>query len=54
MNTDGRCNTSSWYNVVAVAGGGLNTMALKSDGTVLVIGNNEEGQCNVSGWNLLK
>jgi alpha-tubulin suppressor-like RCC1 family protein len=27
-----------------------NTVGLKADGTVIAIGNNEYGQCNVSGW----
>jgi alpha-tubulin suppressor-like RCC1 family protein/DNA-directed RNA polymerase subunit RPC12/RpoP len=28
-----------------------NTVGLKADGTVIAIGNNEYGQCNVLGWN---
>jgi preprotein translocase subunit YajC len=33
-----------------VSGGDLHTVGLKSDGTVLAVGDNEHGQCNVSGW----
>lgn len=29
-------------------------MALKADGTVVAVGNNDDGQCNVGDWNLLK
>lgn len=28
----------------------LTTVGLKSDGTVLAVGNNEYGQCNTSDW----
>ena len=29
-------------------------VALKSDGTVVAVGDNEDGQCNVSGWTDIK
>lgn len=34
----------------AIACGSQHTVALKNDGTVVATGNNEYGQCNVSGW----
>jgi alpha-tubulin suppressor-like RCC1 family protein len=33
-----------------VAAGGYHTVGLKSDGTVLAVGDNEYGQCDVGGW----
>ena len=33
-----------------VAGGGSHTVGLKSDGTVVAVGNNAAGQCDVSSW----
>lgn len=29
-------------------------MGLKADGTVVAVGSNYNGQCNVGDWNLLK
>jgi len=33
-----------------IAGGGRHTVGILPDGTVVATGNNDEGQCNVSGW----
>lgn len=33
-----------------IAAGRRHTVALKSDGTVIAVGDNSCGQCNVSGW----
>ena len=33
-----------------IAGGGQQTVGLKSDGTVVSVGQNNYGQCNVGGW----
>jgi hypothetical protein len=33
-----------------VAAGGQHTVGLKSDGTVVAVGYNTSGQCNVNGW----
>lgn len=33
-----------------ISAGCRHTVGLKSDGTVVAIGNNEYGQCDVSGW----
>ena len=38
-----------------VSGGCSHTVGLKSDGTVVAVGdNNEYGQCNVSDWTNIK
>ena len=34
----------------AIAAGPRHTLGLKSDGTVMAVGDNKYGQCNVSGW----
>jgi hypothetical protein len=36
--------------VSRVAGGGFHTVGLKSDGTVVAVGRNDDGQCDVGGW----
>ena len=36
-----------------VAGGCAYTVGLKSDGTVVAVGYNEDGQCSLFDWNLL-
>lgn len=33
-----------------IAAGRGHTVALKSDGTVMAVGNNKHGQCDVSSW----
>ena len=33
-----------------IAAGCAHTFGLKSDGTVIAVGDNEYGQCNVSDW----
>ncbi len=34
--------------------GSYHTVGLKSDGTVVAVGNNESSQCDVSDWNLFE
>ncbi|WP_349166519.1 RCC1 domain-containing protein [Hominifimenecus microfluidus] len=41
---------NQWKNIKALAGDSVHTVALKSDGTVSAIGNNEDGQCDVFSW----
>ena len=36
---------------VSVSAGGLFTVCLRADGTVVAVGDNRYGQCDVSGWN---
>jgi alpha-tubulin suppressor-like RCC1 family protein len=33
-----------------IAAGRRHTIGLKSDGTVVAVGDNEYGQCDISGW----
>ena len=40
----------SWTDIVAVSANGNYTVGLKSDGTVVAIGGNSRGQCNVDKW----
>ena len=41
-----------WSNIAItqVAAGGYHTVGLKGDGTVVALGDNSEGQCDVGGW----
>ena len=48
-NGDGRCDVSSWSDIVAVAAGS-HTVGLKRDGTVVAVGSYNDGQCDVSSW----
>ncbi len=38
------------FALFMVAAGGAHTVGLKSDGTVVAVGWNDYGQCNVGGW----
>jgi len=65
-NTYGQCDVGNWTDIVQVAsaggissvfaGSGLpdsgSTFGLKSDGTVLAVGNDDYGQCDIGGWDL--
>jgi len=46
----GQCDVSDWSNIVAVSAGDWHTVGLRSDGTVVAVGNNGAGECDVSGW----
>ncbi len=41
---------ADWKNVVAISVGGYHTVGLTSNGTVVAVGDNSYGQCDVSGW----
>jgi alpha-tubulin suppressor-like RCC1 family protein len=43
------CDVGDWTNIIEVAGGDLHTVGLKSDGTVVAVGDNRDGQCDVGG-----
>jgi hypothetical protein len=49
-NDDGRCDVSSWTDIVQVSAYGYHTLGLKSNGTVVGVGSNDNGQLNVSSW----
>jgi alpha-tubulin suppressor-like RCC1 family protein len=44
------CDVGDWTNIIEVAGGDLHTLGLKSDGIVVAVGDNRDGQCDVGGW----
>jgi len=48
----GQCDVGGWADIVQVAAGGFHTVGLKADGTVVAVGWNDDGQCDVSGWDL--
>jgi alpha-tubulin suppressor-like RCC1 family protein len=35
-----------------IAAGSFHTVGLKSDGAVIAVGRNDDGQCSVGGWTL--
>ncbi len=39
-----------WWPKNIIAAGYRHTIGLKSDGTVVAVGDNKYGQCDVSGW----
>jgi len=45
-----RTNFRNQLDVLTVSAGRYHTVGLKADGTVVAAGDNEDGQCNVTGW----
>ena len=41
---------ADWTDIVAVSAGNDHTVGLKSDGTVVAVGDNDDGQCEVADW----
>ena len=39
---------------MAISAGMYHTVGLKADGTVVAVGDNGKGQCDVSGWTDIK
>ncbi len=39
-----------WSDIIAISEGEWNTVGLKSDGTVIAVGNNGNGRCDVCDW----
>ena len=52
VDSQNACDPVEWRNLVAVACGSRHTVGLRADGTLLAVGQNDNGQCNVSGWKL--
>lgn len=48
------CEVADRREIVAVAAGSTHTLGLRADGTVTATGNDENGQCDVSGWGRLR
>jgi alpha-tubulin suppressor-like RCC1 family protein len=46
-NQYGQLNVGDWTDIKQVAAGMYHTVGLKSDGTVVALGSNDEGQCDV-------
>ena len=46
----GAANVYSWKDIVQTAAGAEHTVGLKSDGTVVAAGANENGQCEIGDW----
>ena len=44
-------DVSAWTDVAAIECGNNHVVGLKSDGMVVATGSNNDGQCNVMGWN---
>ena len=40
----------NWTDIIAISTGSTHTVGLKSDGTAVAVGNNYNGECNVSDW----
>ena len=53
-NLHDKCNVSDWSNIAAISAGEYHTVGLKSNGTVVAVGRNDVGQCDVSGWRNIK
>ena len=49
-NQRGQDNVSAWRNIVAVSCTDSHTVGLRSNGTVIAIGDNAKGQCNTESW----
>ena len=49
-NGYGQCRVSGWTDIVAVSAGGVHTVGLKRDGSVVAVGRNLNGRCDVSDW----
>ena len=51
---DAKVRSKALWNQIAVretiGAGGKSTVGLKADGTVVAVGYNDDGQCNVTGW----
>ena len=46
-----KCEMNNWSDIIAVATCRSRTVGLKSDGTVVAVGDNDCGECDVTNWN---
>ena len=49
-DNNGQCDVDSWTDIVAISAGQYHTVGLKTDGTVVAVGENSYGQCDVDSW----
>lgn len=49
-NYYGQCDVDDWTDIVAIAAGDWHTVGLRSDGTVVAVGDYSHGKCNVDEW----
>ena len=49
----GQCDVSAWKDVVAIAAGGVRTVGLRSDGSVIGVGSDDCGQLDAVGRRLI-
>lgn len=50
----GQNNVTAFTGIVEIVANGYQSIGLKSDGTVVAVGNNGYGQCDVSDWTDIK
>lgn len=48
----GQCELDGWSDIVSISASGTLSVGLKKDGSLVAMGDNYYGQCNVSGWKL--
>ena len=46
----GQHNVEDWRGIISISTGAGHIVGLKEDGTVIAVGRNSEGQCNVDSW----
>jgi alpha-tubulin suppressor-like RCC1 family protein len=47
----GQCSVENWTGIIHIAANGDHTVGVESDGTVIAVGDNTYGQCDVGAWN---
>ena len=50
FNSNKRTDINKWTDIVAVSAGRSHTVGLKSDGTLVAVGNNNSNCCDISDW----
>lgn len=44
------CNVNEWTDIVAIDAGICQTIGIRSDGTVIAVGDNVHGRCDIGNW----
>ena len=50
MACKNQCNALGWDDIRPICAGVLHTVGLKADGTIVAVGENSDGQCDVGDW----